>query len=71
MQPKLGILAGGGALPARIIARCRQTERDFFVIAIEDQTRPETVADVPHAWVASAPPARSWPSCTTPVSRTW
>ena len=51
MQPKLGILAGGGALPARIIARCRQTERDFFVIAIEDQTRPETVADVPHAWV--------------------
>ena len=51
MQPKLGILAGGGELPARIIEHCQQTERDFFVIAFEDQTRPETVADVPHAWV--------------------
>ena len=51
MPPKLGILAGGGALPVRIIETCRDTGRDFFVLAFEDQTEPETVAGTPHAWV--------------------
>ena len=51
MPPKLGILAGGGALPARIIETCKDTGRDFFVLAFEDQTEPETVTDTPHAWV--------------------
>jgi UDP-2,3-diacylglucosamine hydrolase len=51
MQPKLGIIAGGGALPVRIIDACRVAERPFFVLALEGQTPPETVADTPHAWV--------------------
>lgn len=51
MPPKLGIVAGGGQLPARIIEACRRTGRDFFVVAIEGQTDPATVADGPHAWV--------------------
>ncbi|TCS64166.1 lipid-A-disaccharide synthase [Varunaivibrio sulfuroxidans] len=51
MQPKLGILAGGGALPARLIRACRDSGRDFFVIAFNGQTDRETVVDTPHAWI--------------------
>ncbi len=51
MPPKLGILAGRGKLPARIIQACRETGREFYVVAFEDQTAPETVAGVPHTWV--------------------
>ncbi len=46
----LGILAGGGALPRRLIAACRATGRACFVVAFDGQTDAETVAAVPHAW---------------------
>lgn len=49
---KLGILAGGGDPPRRLIEACRRTDRPFFVLAFKDQTDPETVGnDTPHAWV--------------------
>jgi DUF1009 family protein len=53
MPPKLGIIAGNGVLPGRIIEACKQTGRPFFVVAFKDQTLPETVTgkDIPHAWV--------------------
>ena len=51
MLPKIGILAGGGQLPARIIAACRETGRDHFVIAIEGHTDPDVLGDAPHAWL--------------------
>ncbi len=51
MPPKLGIIAGGGELPVRIIERCRAAGRPFFVLALEGQTPVETVAGTPHAWV--------------------
>ena len=51
MLPKLGILSGGGALPARIIKTCEDIGRDVFVLAFEDQTDPETVDGTSHAWV--------------------
>ena len=51
MPPKLGILAGGGTLPSRIIAACRESGRGFFVIAFPGQTESATVTGVPHAWV--------------------
>jgi DUF1009 family protein len=51
MLPKLGILAGKGELPSRLIQACRQQGRAFFVIAFKDQTDADLVADVPHAWV--------------------
>ena len=51
MPPKLGILAGGGQLPVRIIEACRQNGRPFFVVAFENQTDPATVGQTPHAWV--------------------
>ncbi len=47
---KLGILAGGGLLPARIAERCEATGRPFFIAAFENQTDPKTVDGRPHMW---------------------
>src|SRR4051812_24162542 len=46
----LGIVAGGGELPRRLIAACRDRARPCFVVAIEAQADAGTVDDVPHAW---------------------
>ena len=51
MAPKLGILAGSGDLPVRLIAAARAAGRDVFVVAFEGDTPPELVDTVPHAWV--------------------
>ncbi|HLF58892.1 MAG TPA: UDP-2,3-diacylglucosamine diphosphatase LpxI [Alphaproteobacteria bacterium] len=50
MPSKLGIIAGQGELPARIIEACRESGRDFFVVAIEGQADPECIAGTPHIW---------------------
>ena len=51
MAGKLGIVAGGGELPARLIEVCRQRGREVFVVALEGHTDPGTVHDVEHVWV--------------------
>jgi len=51
MPPKLGILAGGGVLPRRLIDAARTGGRDVFVIAFPDQTDETTVENVPHKWL--------------------
>ena len=51
MPPKLGILAGGGELPSRLVEHCRNTGREVFVIAFEGQTLHESVQSVDHQWV--------------------
>jgi DUF1009 family protein len=50
-EAKLGILAGGGPLPAQLIAACKAAGRAVFVLAFKGETDPATVADVDHAWV--------------------
>lgn len=50
MPPKLGILAGGGALPQLLARRCRETGRDCFMLAFAGETDPASVAGVDHAW---------------------
>lgn len=51
MAATLGILAGGGDLPARLIDACRRDGRPLFVIALEGQAEAERLpADVPQAW---------------------
>lgn len=47
----LGIVAGGGDLPRRLIDACTGQGRPFFVIAFRDQTDPETVVGTPHVWL--------------------
>jgi DUF1009 family protein len=51
--PKLGIIAGTGDLPRRVVDACGRTGRPFFVLAFKGQTAPETVEgdDTPHEWV--------------------
>jgi UDP-2,3-diacylglucosamine hydrolase len=51
MLPKLGIIAGGGELPAEIINHCQATGRDYFVVALKDQANSEHFIDIPHEWV--------------------
>lgn len=37
VPPKLGILAGGGELPGRLVEACRAAGREFFVITFEGE----------------------------------
>jgi len=46
----LGIVAGGGGLPRRLIENCRAAGRPFFVLALEGEADPAMLAEVPHAW---------------------
>src|SRR4051794_14988890 len=46
--PKLGIVAGGGDLPRRLVAACRAQGRAVFVVALEGQCNAEDFAAVPH-----------------------
>lgn len=51
MAAKLGIIAGGGDLPTRLIEVCRADGREVFVLALQGQTEPATVAGTEHIWV--------------------
>ena len=49
---KLGIIAGGGSLPQTLINHCLKNERDFFVLAIENNAdRAIFTPDIPHEWI--------------------
>jgi DUF1009 family protein len=49
MAGKLGILAGSGELPRRLIAACRDANRPFFVLAFAGEADIAMLDDVPHA----------------------
>jgi DUF1009 family protein len=51
MAGKLGVIAGGGPLPRRIVERCLSSGRPVFVAALEGFTEPSTVAGAPHLWL--------------------
>ena len=44
MPRKLGILAGGGALPSLIVSHCVRSGRPFFVVAFDGQCNPEQIS---------------------------
>lgn len=48
---KLGVLAGGGRLPARIIEHCQNSGRPCFVIAIDGQADADIAEGVDHVWM--------------------
>jgi hypothetical protein len=50
MADRLGIVAGCGELPRRLVECCRAAGRDVFVLALEGAAEPATVEGVPHAW---------------------
>ena len=49
MAGKLGILAGTGDLPRRVIEACQAAGRPFFVLGFTGETDNETLAGLPHA----------------------
>lgn len=54
MTKKLGIIAGGGSIPRRLIEHCQAQGRDFFVLAIEGNASKDLLADkdnIPHMWM--------------------
>lgn len=52
MKPKLGIIAGGGAIPRMLIENCIAEKRDFFVLAIEGNAEKDLITDkIPHKWI--------------------
>ena len=52
MHKKLGIIAGGGAIPQDLINFCKENKRDYFVIAIEGNADKALIDDsIPHAWI--------------------
>ena len=48
---RLGIIAGGGALPRQIADLSRSQGRDVFIVALEGYTDLKTVEGYSHAWV--------------------
>jgi DUF1009 family protein len=46
----LGIIAGSGGLPRRVIESVRAVGREVFVLALEGEADQATVESVPHAW---------------------
>ncbi|HXQ54065.1 MAG TPA: UDP-2,3-diacylglucosamine diphosphatase LpxI [Stellaceae bacterium] len=51
MAARLGILAGAGELPLRVIEAARALSRPVFVLAFEGIADPAVVAGSAHAWV--------------------
>jgi DUF1009 family protein len=51
MPPRLGILAGAGELPRRLVTLCRAAGQQVFVVAFQGHTDRATVDGVPHVWV--------------------
>ena len=49
--PKLGIVAGGGDLPAQVIDACQKNGRPFYVVALRGQADHPMIETVPHTFV--------------------
>lgn len=51
MPAKLGIVAGGGELPAQIVSACRESGRDYFLLALEGHALPEDLPQSADLWM--------------------
>lgn len=47
---RLGIIAGGGSLPRKLIETCRRNGRDVFVLGFKGQTDESIMRGVTHGW---------------------
>ena len=60
---KLGIIAGGGDLPAALARFCVESERPYFVMAFEGQTDPDFLKEIKRradAYEAGETSASDW-----------
>jgi UDP-2,3-diacylglucosamine hydrolase len=58
VAPRLGIVAGGGGLPRRLVDACLAGGREVFVLALEGAADPAIVDGVAHAWLRLGAAAR-------------
>ena len=58
LAPRLGIVAGAGDLPRRLVEACRATGREVFVLALEGAADRATVEGATHAWCRIGAAAR-------------
>jgi len=49
-KEKLGIIAGGGDLPARLVRSCEEQGIEVFIVAFEGQTDPALTEGREHLW---------------------
>ena len=49
-MPRLGIIAGSGGLPRKLIEASRRDGREFFVLGFRGQTEEDLMRGVPHGW---------------------
>ena len=59
MPPKLGIIAGGTALPGLVARRATEGGREVFIVALEGQAQADVVETFDHAWVRMGAVART------------
>ena len=48
---RLGIIAGAGTLPGKVIAACREVGREYFVLAFEGSADPNTIGNAHIEWI--------------------
>lgn len=46
----LGIIAGSGGLPKKLVTACQRQGREFFVLAFKGQADAAFLKNIPHAW---------------------
>ena len=51
MPPRIGVVAGAGDMPERVIAACRNSGRNPYVIGLRDQADPASFSRPPDAWI--------------------
>ena len=51
MPASLGIIAGGGSFPKRLVQACRASGRPYFMLGLEGHADPEIVDPEPHGWI--------------------
>lgn len=59
-EPPLGIIAGGGDIPGRLVEECRANGRKFFVLALAGHAEPERFPVPPDAWIRLGQAARGF-----------
>ena len=51
MPPRVGVVAGAGDMPERVIAACRDSGRNPYAIGLRDQADPASFSRPPDAWI--------------------
>jgi UDP-2,3-diacylglucosamine hydrolase len=63
IQAGLGIVAGKGDLPRRLIQACQRKQRPFLILAIHGETDPDLVEGLPHIWFPIGAIGKAIASC--------